>query len=173
MNVLSAVPRAQGVLQAFVLRPVAPDDEAVVRRVFAAVRERELGLLPPDQQALFLNHQLGAQRADYRRRYPDAREDLILRDGEPAGRLFTARTPDALRVLDLALLPEQQGRGLGTAVVRALQREAGDRPLRGYTESFNPACRWLERLGFRRAGALDVHVLFEWHADLPTAPFPG
>ena len=48
------------------------------------------------------------------------------RDGQAAGRLVTARDAESIRVVDIAFLPQEQGKDLGTACIRDLQAERRD-----------------------------------------------
>ena len=76
---------------------------------------------------------------------------LIASGPEPAGRLIVARWPEDLRVVDVALLPEYRGRGIGGELMRALIEEADERGVKTsiHVERFNPAQRLYARLGFR------------------------
>jgi len=67
-----------------------------------------------------------------------------------AGILIVERLPTEVHLLMLCLLPSHQGRGVGCALVSALQGEAEARrvPLRLDVLKVNPARRFYERLGF-------------------------
>jgi ribosomal protein S18 acetylase RimI-like enzyme len=65
-----------------------------------------------------------AQLAGYRERYPDAVHQVLELDGVAAGRLVTALAPDALRVVDIAVIPWARGRGVAGETLRRLQRQA-------------------------------------------------
>ena len=83
--------------------------------------------------------QFDAQDTEYRRHNPDGRFDVIEVDGEPAGRLYVDRRPGDLRIVDIALLPDFRGRGIGRRLIADLQRQAaaegriGEHPRRGRT----------------------------------------
>ena len=62
--------------------------------------------------------QFDAQDTEYRRANPDGSFDVIEVDGRPAGRLYVDRRPGDLRIVDIALLPEFRGRGIGEAADR-------------------------------------------------------
>jgi ribosomal protein S18 acetylase RimI-like enzyme len=132
------------------LRPLTPADAPFVARVFASSRARMLALLPDGMRDAIAAQQLAAQTAGYAHRHPDADVDVVLVDGEPAGRLYVAREAGAIHVVDIALLPEFRGRGTGTALLRALLEEAdaGGKRVRLQVEKTNPARRLYERLGF-------------------------
>jgi GNAT superfamily N-acetyltransferase len=148
------------------LRAVEPTDEAFLRRLYASTREAELSLVDWDaeQKAAFVDHQFAAQRRDYLEHYPAATHDVIVVDGEAAGRLWVDRCPREIRVVDISLLPAFRGRGVGTSLLRELQAEAAasNRALSIHVERFNPASRLYARLGFAAVDAGDVYVLMRW-----------
>ncbi|MDQ3724733.1 MAG: GNAT family N-acetyltransferase [Actinomycetota bacterium] len=147
------------------LRPAAEDDRPFLLRLYASTREPELEAsgLPRDQWGAFAEHQFAAQSRHYET-YEDTSYDVVLVDGEPAGRLIVARWPEELRIVDIALLPEYRGRGIGSTLMRALIKEADDIEVKTsiHVERFNPAQRLYSRLGFRAvAEAGGVYLLLE------------
>ena len=91
------------------------------------------------------------QRNDFDRRFGECAVSIIEREGRPAGALWLQSKPDSIYVHELQVLPEHQGRGIGTAVVRLLIDGASSRNV-SVTLSVlaaNPrAKRLYERLGF-------------------------
>ncbi|GAA2140666.1 hypothetical protein GCM10009844_10510 [Nocardioides koreensis] len=72
-------------------------------------------------------------------------------EGERAGRLRVVRTPDAVEIAGIQLLPAHQDHGIGTHLIEQLVVEAHDtgRWARATVEDDNPRARALyERLGF-------------------------
>lgn len=134
-------------------RAVAPEDDAFLLAVYASSREEELAQVewPEGLKESFLRMQFDAQRDEYAARYPDARYDVILVNGQAAGRLWIGADEEEIRLLDIALLPEFQNRGVGTIVLRQLIDDAvaTRRPLRHMVFILNTgAKRFYERLGF-------------------------
>jgi ribosomal protein S18 acetylase RimI-like enzyme len=146
---------------ALTLRPLRNDERDFSARVFAAAREHELAPLPwsPEQKAAFLAQQFDAQTRDYAARYANAAWDAIVVDGEPAGRLIVDRAGDEIRVVDIALLPEYRGRGVGTALLRDLIAEG--RTVKLQVERSSRARHLYERLGFAAVGDDGVYVSME------------
>jgi ribosomal protein S18 acetylase RimI-like enzyme len=147
------------------LRPAAPGDRACLLQVYASTREEELRLVDwsADQKAAFVQQQFEAQDAYYREHYHPATFDVIEVDGASAGRLYVARWEDEIRIIDIALLPEHRGRGIGTALLRELLAEgarAGKR-LSIHVELHNPARRLYERLGFVPVEERGLYLLLE------------
>ena len=149
------------------LRPVTEADRAFLLRVYASTRDEELRAVPwaPEAKEAFVAQQFLAQHEHYRATYPGASWDVIEVEGRPAGRLYVARWPGEIRVIDIALLPEARGRGVGTALLGDLLGEAAatGRKVSIHVELGNPARRLYERLGFRVAAGRGVHELMQWH----------
>lgn len=147
------------------LRPAGSSDRDFLLRVYASTREEELRLVDwsADQKAAFVRMQFEAQDAHYREHYQPATFDVVEVDGEPVGRLYVARGEDEIRIVDVALLPEHRGRGIGTALLRARLGEAATagKRLTIHVEKHNPARRLYERLGFRESADDGVYVLME------------
>ena len=147
------------------LRPASADDRDFLLQVYASTREEELRLLDwsAEQKAAFVRMQFEAQDAYYREHYEPATFDVIEVDGVPAGRLYVARWENELRIVDIALLPQYRGRGIGTDLLRALLDEASRAGKRVsiHVERNNPARRLYERLGFRPVGEQGVYLLLE------------
>jgi len=136
------------------LRPVTSGDEEFLVRVYASTRADELARVPwtEAQRAAFVRMQFDAQQLHYRTHNPGATHDVILLDGLPVGRLYVARRRDEIRILDITILPEHRGGGLGTALIRDLMTEAARAalPLNIYVESYNRSRGLFERLGFQK-----------------------
>ena len=147
------------------LRPVTDADRPFLREVYASTREAELELTGwgKEQRDAFVGMQFEAQRADYAHRHPGARHDLILVDGEAAGRLYVDRTATSILVIDIALLPAWRRRGVATALLSSLTAEAraGGRTLQLHVERFNPARALYERLGLRVVEEGPVYLRME------------
>ena len=147
------------------LRPVEPDDEEFLYRVYASTRQEELAQLvwSEAQKTAFLRQQFEAQHRYYREHYSEASFDVILVDSYPIGRLYVARWPGEIRIVDIALLPEYRNAGIGTKLLEDLisESEASMKPLSIHVERFNPALRLYERLGFREVEDKGVYLLMQ------------
>ncbi|HEX8319989.1 GNAT family N-acetyltransferase [Longimicrobium sp.] len=147
------------------LRPTTEADLEFLHRLYATTREDELRQVPwaPEQKAAFVRQQFEAQHAFWRENYTDTSWDVIVADGTPIGRLYVARWPGDIRIVDIALMPEHRGSGLGTRLLRELfaEADATRRKVSIHVEVFNPARRLYERLGFVQAGDRGVYLLME------------
>jgi GNAT superfamily N-acetyltransferase len=106
---------------------------------------------PAEMLAAFLEQQRRAQAMHYRAAFADAAWLIVESGGAPVGRLYTDERPASVHLIDIALLPEWRGRGLGGAILADLIADAAARGLAVslQVEKVNPARRLYERLGFR------------------------
>jgi GNAT superfamily N-acetyltransferase len=135
------------------LRRVTSDDDDFLLSIYDGTRAEELNQVQWEegQRQAFLKWQFDLQRREYDARFPDAEYDVILIDGEPAGRIWIARTDEEIRLLDIAILAAFQNRGAGTILLRKLIDEAkitGKRLRHMVFVLNNNAHRFYERLGF-------------------------
>jgi ribosomal protein S18 acetylase RimI-like enzyme len=117
--------------------------------------------LPADRLAKIMEQQFNAQIQGYRAAYPLARLEIITVEDRPIGRLATDRGADALHLIDIAVVPEWRGQGIGAAVLRALMDEAADAatPLTLQVARDNLAAQRLyHRLGFALTTADATHL---------------
>ncbi len=151
---------------AIALRPAGPADEAFQFQVYASTRAEEMALVPwsAEEKQAFLAMQFSAQRQGYAAQFPDANWQIILQGGAPIGRLIVDRSEEEIRFIDIALLPEHRGRGIGTPLIRGLQEEAAQagRPLRLHVETFSRALGLYRRLGFQTIGEHGIYLEMEW-----------
>ncbi len=147
-------------------RPIRGDDREFLYRIYASTRADELAMVdwPEEQKAGFLRQQFEAQHHHYQEYYKDAEFLLVEKDGVPVGRFYVARWEKEIRLVDIALLPEHRGAGLGGALVASLLAEgaAAGKPVSIHVEVFNPALRLYRRLGFEPAGERGPYVLMRW-----------
>src|SRR5262249_22540371 len=103
------------------LRPERADDRDFRYELFCDSRQPEFALvLPPDVFRQVMAHQFHAQTVGYLAEFPQARFDIVELDGRPIGRIVVDRPGTMLHIVDQAIIPELRGRGIGTAIMRAL-----------------------------------------------------
>lgn len=149
------------------LRPITPADAELLYRIYASTRTGELAPVPwsEAQKEAFLRMQFHAQKTHYEASYVGADFLVIEREALPVGRLYVERRPDSVHVIDISLLPEARGTGLGAALLTELQAEASGsgRVVRIYVERNNRARRLYQRLGFVEVqDDGGVYLLMEW-----------
>ncbi|SRR6266403_1681685 len=150
------------------LRTVTPEDDSFLAGVYASSRAKELAVTgwSEEQKEIFCRRQFDAQSAYYAATYPEASFQIIERDGVSIGRLYVARWEKEIRIIDITLLPEFRGSGIGTKLLRKLQDEArsAGKSLTIHVERFNPALRLYERLEFQQIEDKGVYLLMRWSA---------
>lgn len=149
----------------YVLRPARAEDEAFQQSLFIAVRWPELdgAPWPDDAKSAFLAQQFQLQSRHYATHYHDSRFLIVEHAGRPVGRLILHQEVE-VRIVDIAVAPEAQGQGIGTAVlgeVLAQAREAGLR-VTIHVEKNNPAQRLYRRLGFEQQNEEGPYWLMAW-----------
>jgi ribosomal protein S18 acetylase RimI-like enzyme len=82
--------------------------------------------------------------------------------------LYVDRRETEIRILDITLLPETRGRGIGTLVIQELMKEAENENkfISIYVESFNRSLGLFHRLGFMKTEESSASWLMEWRASL-------
>jgi GNAT superfamily N-acetyltransferase len=118
-------------------------------------------------QSAFLAQQHQAQHRHYRAAYADAEWLIVLRNGAAVGRLYVERRERTLHLIDISLVPEQRGAGLGSAILADLidQGRALGTPVSLQVEKTNPAGRLYNRLGFRTTADNGLHDWMERPLD--------
>lgn len=148
------------------LEPVRPDNEEFIYAVYASTRAEEMAIVPwnDEQREMFLRSQFAAQQKHYQGYYPEAAHQIILLDEQPVGRLYVDRQEQEIRILDITVLPEQRGGGIGSLLIKQLMDEAAaaNRGLTIYVESFNRSRSLFERLGFVPIEEEGFQLLLEW-----------
>ena len=153
------------------LRNVVPGDEPFLFQVYANTRLEELAVTGwnAEQIHAFLAQQFNAQHTHYHAHYTDAQFSVIMDGDTPIGRLYVARWPREIRVIDIALLPQHRGHGVGGLLLKEILAEgqASARPVTIHVERMNPARRLYERLGFQETEDQGIYLLMTWTPDAP------
>lgn len=169
---LPLLPRAAA--RGLVLRRERAADFPFLADLYASTRAEELAPLPwsAEEKRVFLEQQFRAQHAHYLRHYPDADWLVVERDGVPVGRLYLERWPSEIRIIDIALVPEARGDGLGRALLEDVQELAARDGLGVgiHVEYNNRAMRLYLRLGFSKREDKGVYHLLRW--DVPRSARP-
>jgi len=136
------------------LRVVGPDDRPFLERLYRALRWDEFAPTgwPDAAKSAFLASQFDYQQQHYAAAFPAADVWLVEHDGAPIGQFCVDRTTRRLHLVDISLAPEWRGKGIGGALIGALQDEV--RAGRAEAVSLNvdrtnpDAQRLYQRLGF-------------------------
>lgn len=150
--------------------PAGDDDLAFLEEVYVSTRAQEVAGTgwSEELQRQFLGEQFSLQHRHYRTHYAGAHWLIVLKGETRVGRLYLVRWPAELRIIDIALLPEARGRGIGSAILADLLAEAHAQELAVsiHVERTNPALSLYLRLGFAKAGEHGIY-------DLMRAEPPG
>jgi ribosomal protein S18 acetylase RimI-like enzyme len=148
------------------LRAAGPEDQEFLLALFASTRSEELAGLrwDPQQAETFLKMQFNAQLHSYKAAFPRAENKIILLAERPVGRILVERAPEEFLLVDIALLPEQRNKGIGTGLIQSLLLEAAAeaKPVRLHVFNSNPAARLYERLGFFPISNDGAYLEMKW-----------
>lgn len=146
--------------QRITLRPASISDAAFLLRVYGSTRIEELAAVPwsDGEKNAFIAMQHAAQTRAYSC-YENANQRVIMCGGRDAGRLFIASWREEIRIIDISLLPDFRGKGIGTYLLKQIMGEAAasGRSVTVHVERFNPAQRLYERLGFEVEATRGIH----------------
>jgi len=157
----------EGIAHHVRLRPVTERDLSFLFDVVSSSVREQFKLMGGDVRMMepLLRIQFESQTREYKERFPEAVHYIITLNDLDAGRIYLNRSPEEIRILDLTLLPEYRGKGLGAFVLKVFEEEAARTglPIRIYVEDGNRSLRLFDRLGYRFHSKLgEVHNLLEW-----------
>ena len=152
------------------LRPESSADQAFLRRLIVETVTLELGAeaWPEPMRSHLIGIQYTARLHSRRVEYPGAVSHIVQADGADAGWAVVHTTQDEVRLVDIMVLPELRGKGIGAAAIAQICATAADRPVRLEVNLMNSGARRLyERFGFRVTGQDDVQYLMEKRLQCP------
>jgi ribosomal protein S18 acetylase RimI-like enzyme len=142
-------------------RASTEQDDAFLFALFKAVRSPEFAHVPlePAQLETLLSMQYAGQKYSYRAQYPGG-DAIVLLEGRPIGRVWLHQGPAEHQLVDIALLPEYQNRGIGAGLLTdaiAAARAAGVRLCCSVAVSNAGSLRFHQRLGFQIVAQDEVY----------------
>lgn len=157
------------------LRPARRTDEVFQFALFGANRGAMLRIagLPAAAIENLLTMQYRARLSSYRENFPAASWSILEFAGAPIGELIVNDEPDAVYIVDISLVPDRQGQGLGAALVSAI---ASDSVARGGVRAIAavgnaPSRKMFARLGFVETPCGDdANVELRWRPPPPAPP---
>ncbi len=154
-----------------ILRPAGPDDQEFLFQLYFSTREAEFASLGWQRGQLdaLLRMQFLSQQRWYETAFPAAEHRIVMLDDAPVGRIMVHRGADAATLVDIALLPQHRGQGIGNTLIQELidQCTRERRSLRLQVLKTNPAARLYARLGFVRTGEDGMYLQMERPAGQP------
>jgi ribosomal protein S18 acetylase RimI-like enzyme len=157
----------------YALRPARARDRGFQRALFEAERPDAafIARLPAAQREAFLDSQFSLQDVHYRRFFAGAECLIVMRHGAPVGRLMVHNGARDWRLIDIGLLPDERSRGLGSALIAAVQSAcaaSGAEVLNLQVDVSNRARDLYERLGFSVTG--DIGIQNVSHSEMSWRP---
>lgn len=156
------------------LRPLEEKDAAFIEAVYRTAREAELNLTnwSEYQKNAFISMQSTAQHAEYKTKFPNVRFQVITFNKKNAGRFYTAENENEIRLLDITLLPEFRGKGIGKALLQQLIERSNkmQKKLSLHVEASNPILKLYQRLGFIYIKNNGRHYYMEREPDSSSNP---
>ena len=152
-------------------RTKTASDDQFLLYLYATTRASEMQMVPwtDEQKAQFLVMQFQAQKDYYETHYDDC-EFLVIEttEGVPIGRLYIDRKPEDVRIVDIALVPEHRGKGLGRILLQEILdgAAANGQSVSIHVESYNPALQLYYRLGFEEIDTNGVYKLMKWQPQV-------
>ena len=145
------------------LREAAVADQSFLDELLFQTHAEPLAHFDEHRRHLLATMQMQAQERQYRSDWPQARHDIILVNGKPIGRVLVNVGHDAWRLVDISLLADFRGRGIGGAIIGRLLDDANSArlPLRLVVSKHNPARRLYDRLGFSIIDGNATHDVME------------
>jgi ribosomal protein S18 acetylase RimI-like enzyme len=111
------------------LRPAQPADAPFQFDLFRAhhIGMLRLGGLPEAMIENLLAMQYRSRTQSYRDQFPNARWSIVESADAPIGELIEHDEAEAVYIVDVALRPERQRRGVGSALMRAIMAAGAPR----------------------------------------------
>lgn len=144
------------------LRPAVATDRELLRRIhhlaYRDVVTRQFGAWDEVAQDGWFDQSLA-----------EAEFSVVEDGGESVGAVGITELPERLFLAELQILPEHQGRGLGTAVLKTVLARASQiqKPIVLRVLHMNRACSLYERHGFVVTGQTETHNLMLWSPPNP------
>jgi ribosomal protein S18 acetylase RimI-like enzyme len=107
------------------------------------------------------------QSARFRANFDPSEYQIIVVNGHDVGEIILVERETDLYIASVEILPECQGRGIGTAVIKDILAQADRAGLAVALQvlKVNPARRLYERLGFAVIGETETHYLMRSRPD--------
>src|SRR5215210_7023090 len=102
------------------LRAVTPEDAPFLLALYKSSRGDDLRGLGWEEERVgeFLNMQYEAQQRFHANEYRRPVDQIVMRDGEPIGRLMFEPREHEIRCVEVALLPDYRSSGVGSHLLR-------------------------------------------------------
>jgi ribosomal protein S18 acetylase RimI-like enzyme len=155
------------------LRPARAGDLPFLRALFESFRAGELALVPwsAAQKAAFLDDQFRLQHLHFTRVHAGGDFWVLVQGPARIGRLYLDRSGPNWRIVDIGLVSQARGHGLGSALIewiKSAATQAGAEGVALAVAANNPRARALYlRRGFReKGGGVGSHLQMLWRPGI-------
>jgi ribosomal protein S18 acetylase RimI-like enzyme len=149
-------------------KTIEDKDQSFIEQVYRSTREKELNSTnwPEEQKKRFVIMQSMAQELEYKNKFSNANYQLILYKQKSAGRLYLWESDKEVRIIDITLLPEFQGKGIGKNILTDIIKNAHQKNkfVSLHVAPANPAKKLYEKLGFKTMRAESTREYMECKA---------
>jgi len=146
-------------------RPIDGSDMAFLAQLYATTRATELAITgwSTEQKTFFLNSQFQLQHNYYQQQFAEGKFQIIEVNEAAIGRLYYGWDANDLRLIDIALLPEYQGKGIGRQLMQDLMMQVKEKSgtLSLHVDINNRARNWYVKLGFSAVDDLLVNGIYQ------------
>jgi ribosomal protein S18 acetylase RimI-like enzyme len=146
----------------FSLRAATPGDEPFLFDLYQASRAPELKAVgwTEEQISDFCQMQYRILTTQHAKTYAGAIDEIVQRGDRRIGRLKVLESDERLLLVDIALMPEFRGRGIGTKLLEQLTNRACTtrKPVVLHALITSPARRLYERMGFQTVASENGYV---------------
>lgn len=147
------------------LRPEVNRDLAFIEAVYHCTRLAELNLTnwTEQQKTAFTQMQSVAQLHEYKKKFPGALMQVVIFNKQNAGRFYTWESDAEIRLIDITLLPEYRGKGIGTKLLKDLIKRGKkiQKKISLHVDPATPALHLYLRLGFIHVNNNGRHYYME------------
>lgn len=149
------------------LRAAHDNDIPWLRDLYASTRREEMSQVPWLESAkrLFTDQQFLMQHQHYILHHPNTDFLIIEYDHAPVGRYYLQKGTSEILVVDISLLPEHTGQGIGSTLLRQTQMDAhtqGSGVRLHVNQNNSNAQRLYEKLGFVAKDTTATHIAMHW-----------
>lgn len=149
-------------------RDATADDLEFQKQLYSTTREEEMDAagFPHEMREAFIEMQFMAQTTHYTKHHPLAKWLIIECVKTRAGRLILDLNPEMkdLNIMDIALMPEFRGKGIGSAILKGILADAESKTLtvRLFAFTGERAIQLYRRLGFVDLNVDEIYTELVW-----------
>ena len=148
------------------IRPAVESDRRFLYEVFESACDEGIRALAEPMRSQLIEMQFQAQRQTYSASFPDAVDQIIEFEDCAVGRIYTDESDDCIHIVDVALLTQWRGRGIGFTLLSWLTNSASEKQksvsLR--VRKDNPAVGLYKKLGFTYSGEDNFYYEMIWQS---------